>query len=152
VHRAFITYLLVLLAVAVVMGVDALLTIVYVVAAVYLLARLWFARALPRLAVERRLTDRAFPGDTVEVELAIENTGRLPIPWVEVHERLPTALAMPPAHREAVALPAGAGPGPPPPWRVVPTDGARVPRSACGTARCPSPSGSSTDDDADRPA
>lgn len=106
-HRAFITYLLVLLLVAVVMGVDALLTIVYLVAGVYILARLWLARALPRLHVERRMAERAFPDDTVEVELRVENRGRLPVPWVELHERLPTSLAMPPAHREAISLSGG---------------------------------------------
>jgi uncharacterized protein (DUF58 family) len=102
--RVFVAYLVGLVIVALVGGVGILLTATYIVAGTYLLSRAWMRRSVPALAVDRRFTNRAFPGDVVEVELHLRNDSRLPIPWVELYERLPTALAMPPSHREVLSL------------------------------------------------
>jgi uncharacterized protein (DUF58 family) len=48
--------------------------------------------------------DRAFPGESVPVELRLRNTGWLPIPWVEVYDSLPVDLITPPFYREVVTL------------------------------------------------
>jgi uncharacterized protein (DUF58 family) len=106
-RRAFVGYLLGFVVVALVGRSGVLLTATYVVAGAYLLSVMWVRRAVPQMEVERRFADRAFPGDRVDVELLVHNKGRLPVAWVELHERLPTAVAMPPSHREVVSLAPG---------------------------------------------
>jgi uncharacterized protein (DUF58 family) len=44
------------------------------------------------LRVEREFVDRAFTGETLPVRLEIENTGRLPVAWVEMEEIVPLPL------------------------------------------------------------
>jgi uncharacterized protein (DUF58 family) len=48
--------------------------------------------------------NRAFPGDSVTVDLTVHNVGWLPIPWLEVHESLRVELTTPPFYREVVSL------------------------------------------------
>lgn len=105
--RAVVAYLVGYVALAFLLGADILLTVAYLVAGVFLLSRWWFRRVLRQLAVERDLVERAFPGDEVTVSLRLRNPSSLPVPWVELHESLPTALAMPPSHREVVSLAPG---------------------------------------------
>lgn len=102
--RAVVAYLAGFVALAFLLGVDLLLTVAYLVAGVFLLSRWWFRRVLGRLEVERHLVERAFPGDEVTGTVRLRNPSALPVPWVELHEALPTALAMPPSHREVVSL------------------------------------------------
>lgn len=57
------------------------------------LARLWARYSLARLTYTRRLSaPRAFCGDTLVLETRLGNRKLLPLPWVEVWERLPLAL------------------------------------------------------------
>src|SRR5688500_5802430 len=58
-----------------------------------LLARGWAAVAFTRLTLRRRtLQKRAFCGDELVLETSLANPRPLPLPWVEVWERLPLAL------------------------------------------------------------
>jgi uncharacterized protein (DUF58 family) len=100
----FVPFLLILFVVAAFLRTDFFFTIVYLLFVVYLLSRMWMQQAARRLKTERRFTDRAFCGEQVAVDLTVHNTGWLPIPWLEVHESLPVALATPPFHREVVSL------------------------------------------------
>jgi uncharacterized protein (DUF58 family) len=102
--RDFVPFLLILFIIAAFLRIDFFFTVVYLLFAVYLFSRLWMQRATHRLETERRFTNRAFCGEQVAVDLAIHNAGWLPIPWLEVHESLPVALAAPPFHREVVSL------------------------------------------------
>jgi uncharacterized protein (DUF58 family) len=102
--RKFVPFLLILFVIAALLRVDFFFTIVYLFFAVYLLARLWTPRTVKHLRVQRRLVNRAFPGDSVTVDLTVHNTSWLPIPWLEMHESLPVALAVPPFYREVVSL------------------------------------------------
>lgn len=95
---------LVLFLLAVFLRIDFYFSIVYLLAAVYLLARLWTRAGWQHLSVQRRLVNRAFPDETIPVELIVRNTGRLPIPWVEVQDSLPVELISPPFYREVVTL------------------------------------------------
>ena len=57
------------------------------------LARLWSQLSLRGVRLERLIhQDRAFPGEEVEVGLRLENRKPLPLPWVEVADRLPPEL------------------------------------------------------------
>ena len=102
--RNFALFLLILFLIAALLRVDFFFTIVYLLFTVYLLSRLWTQRTGTCLQVERSYTDRAFPGDQVPVDVMIQNTGWLPIPWLEVHESLPVELIAPPFHRQVVTL------------------------------------------------
>jgi uncharacterized protein (DUF58 family) len=107
VHRAFVGFVVATGALALLLGTGPVLTATYLVGMAYLLSLGWDRRSLRRLAIDRRAVERAFPGDTVDVELRVTNTGILPVPWVELHEELPIALTIPPAHREAISIGAG---------------------------------------------
>jgi uncharacterized protein (DUF58 family) len=100
----FVPFLLILFVVAAILRIDFFFTIVYLLFAVYLFSRLWMQQAARRLKTERRFTNRAFCGEQVPVDLTVHNTGLLPIPWLEIHESLPVALAAPPFHRQVVSL------------------------------------------------
>jgi uncharacterized protein (DUF58 family) len=56
-------------------------------------AFLWARFSLTRLAYERAVPeDHAFPGETVAVDLRLSNRKPLPVPWIEVRERFPSAM------------------------------------------------------------
>jgi uncharacterized protein (DUF58 family) len=100
-------FLVLLFLLASYLRVDFFFTIIYLLAAVYLISRLWMVRAAANLVVERRFVDRAFLGDEVQVELRVRNRGWLPVPWVLVRESLPVDLVSPPLLQKALGL----GPG-----------------------------------------
>ena len=102
--RNFVPFLLVLFLIAIFLRADFFFTVAYLLFAVYLLSRLWVQRTAKRLHVQRRFVDHAFPGDKVAVDVTVQNTGWLPIPWLEMHESLPVDLTAPPFHREVVSL------------------------------------------------
>ncbi len=89
---------------AVFLRIDFYFNIVYLLAAVYLLARVWTHAAWRNLSVQRRLVNRAFPDESIPVELVVRNSSRLPIPWVEVQDSLPVELISPPFYREVLTL------------------------------------------------
>src|SRR5215471_7556586 len=65
-----------------------------------LTARAWAALAFNRVTYIRRPNrERAFAGDTLQLESVLSNPRLLPLPWVEVWEQLPLAL-QPEAWRE----------------------------------------------------
>lgn len=102
--KNFLPFLLALFLIAVVLQVDLFLAILYFLAAVYVLSRLWVGQMMPSLRVGRRFVGRAFHGEKVAVELTVNNTGRLPILWLEVHESMPVSLVSPPFYREVISL------------------------------------------------
>lgn len=70
------------------------------------LSRLWSALSLRALRCERGLSHtRAFPGDTVEWRVRLANGKFLPLPWVQVEDRIPAQVLAP------QPLPPGALPG-----------------------------------------
>lgn len=58
----------------------------------YVLSRFWARRGAAALTVQRAFVDRSFAGEQVTVELIVENTGLLPIAWVEMEEIMPPSL------------------------------------------------------------
>lgn len=81
-----------LLVLAAVLRITFYFVILYFLAAVYLLARWWLRRAMGRLTVRRRFTDRVFHGEEVPVEIDINNGSLLPLPWLELRESTPPEL------------------------------------------------------------
>ena len=58
----------------------------------------------PQLLTERRLVNRAFPGEEIHVQLRVRNDGWLPVPWVEMHDSLPVDMISPPFYRRVISL------------------------------------------------
>lgn len=102
--RDFVPFLLLLLLIAVVLRIDFYFTVLYFLAAIWFLSRLWARRARQQVRAGRRFTDRAFVGDEVEVELTVRNDGWLPVPWLEASESLPVQLLAAPFERQAISL------------------------------------------------
>src|SRR5215212_222946 len=102
--RHFAPFLVLLLLVALFLRVEFFFTILYFLAAIVILARLWMRQALKQLRGGRRFVDRAFTDDRVPVRLTIVNGGWLPLLWLEVDELLPLGLRAAPFERRVVAL------------------------------------------------
>lgn len=96
--------IIVLLAVALLLQLDFVFYIVYVVAGIYLWSRWHTPRAFHNLAVRREFTDHAFLGETITVDLRVQNQGRLPVPWLHISESIPPQLAGQAAPSFAVSL------------------------------------------------
>lgn len=78
--------------------------VLYVFVLVAVLARLWVWQAWKHLEIRRDFDDHVFLDEVVPLHLRLTNTGRLPIPWVRVEDRLPSRLAAVDAYRAAVSL------------------------------------------------
>lgn len=105
--RRFFPFLLFLFLIAIILRIDFFFTIAYLFVLLFLFARLWIGRSLAQVQFQRRYTPRAFSGDEVEVQVTVRNHGRLPVPWLHVHESLPVELVSPPFHTEVFSLGAG---------------------------------------------
>lgn len=102
--RGLLPFLLFLFILAALLRLEFYFNLLYLLAGVYLLSRLWVGRGLERVQVARRFVPRAFLGEEVAVELEVQNTGRLPVPWLELNESLPVQLSVPPFSREVISL------------------------------------------------
>nr|BAL57566.1 hypothetical conserved protein [uncultured Chloroflexota bacterium] len=105
----FITFLLVLFALAALLRIDFFFTILYLYLGVYLVSRFWLQQILKHLEISRTLPRRAFWGETVTVSLKLQNQSRLPVPWLRLNESFPVALATPPFVRQVITLGGKAG-------------------------------------------
>lgn len=102
--RDFAPFLLLVFGVAVLLRVDFFFTVVYFLVGIYFLVRLWTRRASEHLRVRREFLNRAFTGDRVQMNYAIQNDGWLPIPWLEVTESVPLPLQSDPVQSFALSL------------------------------------------------
>lgn len=91
----FLPLLLVLLLIAAFLRGDFALTLIYLVVGAMAAGILWSRRALAQVEAKRRFPTHAFLGEQVKVDLQIQNKGWLPVPWLELRETLPVALAGP---------------------------------------------------------
>lgn len=85
--------LIVLLVVALLLRLDFVFYAIYVVGGIWLLARWATPRSMDKLSVRRTFTSHAFLDETIPVRLELHNRTRLPMPWLRVHESLPSDLA-----------------------------------------------------------
>jgi hypothetical protein len=89
---------------AALLRIDTYFSLVYLLAVAYVLGRFWSRQSMKQLRTERRLVSRAFPGETIAVELRVSNDGWLPVAWVEMHDSLPAEMASPPTYRRVLTM------------------------------------------------
>jgi uncharacterized protein (DUF58 family) len=102
--RRLTSFLIVLLVIAAVLQLDVYFSVLYLLGAVYLISRLWNRRMLNPVSAERSFVARAFHGERINVTLQVRNAGRLPIPYLELHEGWPVQLSSPPFYRRVISL------------------------------------------------
>ena len=102
--RRLVPFLLLLLAIAAVLRVDFFFIVLYFLVLAYLFSRWLRGQLLKKVRVERHFGGRAFFGESVAVELLVENTGWLPVPWLELREFLPVQLVSPPRFQQVISL------------------------------------------------
>jgi uncharacterized protein (DUF58 family) len=75
-------------------GFSALVVLLGLALSAALVTRVWSRLCLKGVTCERRLSQRrVFPGDEVELTLRVANRKILPLPWVEVQDKIPASLA-----------------------------------------------------------
>jgi len=95
VSSAFLPLIVVLLLVASLMRGDFALTLLYFVVGALAGGLWWSRRALGQVQASRQFSQHAFLGETVKIDLRVQNKGWLPVPWLELRETLPVALVGP---------------------------------------------------------
>lgn len=101
---SYLTVLLLLVALAALMRDDFAFTLIYLLVGAITIGSWWSRRALSQVKYKRHYSNRAFLGEKIEVRLAIENNGWLPLPWLRVHEGLPVALSGPEALQRVITM------------------------------------------------
>jgi uncharacterized protein (DUF58 family) len=76
-------------------GLLPLVTVAATLLLTLLVTRAWSRHSLRGLSYERETSDeRAFPGDELLLSLRLANSKLLPLPWVEVDDRVPNRLLL----------------------------------------------------------
>jgi uncharacterized protein (DUF58 family) len=97
-------FLIVLLAVAFLTKVDFFFYLLYTLAGVYILGRLWARRSLASVALSRHHDSRLFLGETLDVEVEVRNQGWLPVLWLRLSDTLPSELTSGAQFRQVISL------------------------------------------------
>lgn len=105
----FLPFLIGLMILAVIFRQDAVLTVIYLLLAVYLFGRWWSDHAMKGVSAERVFSDHAFLNQKIPVKLSLVNHSWLPLVWLQVHESLPLALISPAFVRQVVSIPPKSG-------------------------------------------
>ncbi|HBY07540.1 MAG TPA: hypothetical protein DEH22_07035 [Chloroflexi bacterium] len=72
---------------------DFAFTLVYLIVGVFLLGNWWSRRAIAGITYQRKFYNRAFLGEKIKVELEIQNSNWLPVPWLQLRDSLPVQLS-----------------------------------------------------------
>ena len=100
----FFSLLAVLLLIAAFMRGDFALTLVYLVIGALAAGMWWSRRAVTHVDARRQFRNHAFLGDRIQINLHVQNKGWLPVPWLELRETLPVALAGPNSFQSVIHL------------------------------------------------
>ena len=93
--RTVLPLLIVLLLIVAFMRGDFALTLAYMVFGGLVAGLWWVRRALAQVETSRRFNTHAFLGEKIKINLHVKNKGWLPLPWLELRDTLPVALAGP---------------------------------------------------------
>ena len=101
---AILPFLIVLLAVAFVTRTDFFFYLLYALAGIYILGRVWARRSLAAVHLERRHDQRVFWGETFPVQVAVQNRSWLPVLWLRLHDTVPADLMPGTVFRRVISL------------------------------------------------
>jgi uncharacterized protein (DUF58 family) len=101
---AILLFLIVLLAVAFFTRVDFFFYLLYALAGIYILGRVWARRSLAAVELERRHDQRVFWGETFPVHVAVRNRSWLPVLWMRLHDTVPADLMPGTVFRRVISL------------------------------------------------
>jgi uncharacterized protein (DUF58 family) len=85
-------FLLALIAIAIFLEGDYVLTLVYLFFGALIASRWWGGKVMRSIDLERSFNHWAFLGEKVRVDLNIKNRSFLPVPWLQIRESLPVGL------------------------------------------------------------
>jgi len=102
--KAILPFLIVLLAVAFFTRVDFFFYLLYTLAGIYILGRVWASRSLAAVVLERRHDQRVFWGETFPVHVEVRNRGWLPVLWLRLHDTVPANLTPGTVFRQVISL------------------------------------------------
>jgi uncharacterized protein (DUF58 family) len=91
----YLPLLLFLIFVAAFLRDDFAFTLVYLLIGVFLLGSWWSRQAMAAITYKRKFYSRAFLGEKITVNLEIQNSKWLPVPWLRIREGLPVELSGP---------------------------------------------------------
>jgi len=103
----FFYLLLALILIAALLRGDFALTLIYLVVGALVAGLWWSRRSMNQVRAKRQFGTHAFLGEKISINLQVQNKGWLPLPWLELHETLPVALAGPNHFQSVIHL----GPG-----------------------------------------
>lgn len=90
--RRLSRFVLVIVLVALFVRTEISYGIAVALAMLFIMSSVMPRLGLKRLVASRRQPDRVFHGESVTVQLTIENGGPLPLPWLEIADRAPLDL------------------------------------------------------------
>lgn len=101
-HLRLLTLLILALAAA--LNSAAFFYLLAVLVGLQLVTWLWVRQAAHSLRWSRHLPTAVFPGEQAEVRLLLENTSRLPVPWLALYESLPPSMRLATGVRQVISL------------------------------------------------
>jgi uncharacterized protein (DUF58 family) len=101
---AVLLFLIVLLAVAFFTRVDFFFYLLYALAGIYILGRVWARRSLAAVELERHHDQRVFWGETFPVQVKVRNRSWLPVLWLRLHDTVPADLMPGTVFRRVISL------------------------------------------------
>lgn len=99
-----LVFLAAMLLLAAFLGQDFIISIIYLVAGVYLLGCWWNRRAIQNISVQREFNSHAFLGDQLSVRIQVKNEGWLPIAWLTLRDYIPVEVAINSSFQELTSL------------------------------------------------
>ncbi len=101
---ALINFLIAITILAVVTRETFVVALLYLVVAGLLAGRWWTSQVVGHLAFQRKLNRNAFPGETVPVQVDIQNKSWLPAVWLRVQDYYPLEVADARSFQQVITL------------------------------------------------
>lgn len=79
---------------AVFLGEDFVLKVIYLLVGAYLVGGWWSRKAFANLRFLRQYEEHAFLNDEIPVTVEVSNQGWLPVLWLKLHESIPVGLSL----------------------------------------------------------
>ncbi len=101
---AFTFFLLVLIVLAALTQETFVVILLYLFVGAGLLGRLWVSRVMDRLIYTRKFEHKVFPGETVPVQLSVQNGSWLPAVWLRLQDYYPIDVAETTSFSQVISL------------------------------------------------